>query len=125
MVEKMKWLLIIIAIPVAGYLILVSCAGIGVLIAEHRFKASPYREEILAIIEATWKKISALPINEIELLERNGLRECVSHPDHDYSVDVVAEKKKKGYKIMISAGLLKPITFGHTETYWLAVDAET
>ncbi|MCC5840454.1 MAG: hypothetical protein JJT96_10030 [Opitutales bacterium] len=120
----MKWILIIILIPIFGYVVLISCAGLGVLIAEWRFKNSPYREDILRLIGDTWAKIRIMPTNEIALLERNGLRECVSHASQDYSVDVVAKKMDGGYSIMISAGILKPITFGHTETYWLSDDAD-
>ncbi|MEJ2323430.1 MAG: hypothetical protein P8Y77_01335 [Nitrospirota bacterium] len=113
-------IIIYIILGIIGlYLLLVIPAGIGVLIAEVRFRKSPYREHIEEIINH-WKQ-RLQQFNESDFIDLcdNPKREMVEKDGIEFSISLQARKIKinKSFEVIISIGKLKPITFGHAEKF--------
>lgn len=114
----MKWILIVIAGLVTVYLILVIPAGIAVWISERRFKKSHYRTDVTAIINDTWIALQKAGETKIKEIINNGTREIILRNGQEYSVDISSSDiGNRKYKIIISAGILKPVTIGHAEEF--------
>ncbi|MCL4456854.1 MAG: hypothetical protein M1147_10495 [Nitrospirae bacterium] len=114
----MKWILIGIAVIVALYLAMVIPAGVAVLISEKKFKKSPYREDILAVIKEYWTSFENDGEKKAIEIINKGFRESIQRNGQNYSIDITGSKIGEGkYEIIISVGLLKPITIGHAEKF--------
>lgn len=99
------------------YLLLVVPAGIAVLVGEWRFKRSPDRAVVLAIIEEYQRSLADDETAVIQVL-KHGRREVVERAGVTYSVDITAKKLKSpgSYRISVSVGQLRLITIGHVES---------
>jgi hypothetical protein len=116
----MNWILIAIAILIGIYLILVIPAGIAVWVSERKFKKSPYRTDITAIINDKWTTLQKAGETAAKEIIRKGIREAILRNGQEYSVDISgSDIGNRKYKIIISAGILKPITIGHAEQFIL------
>ena len=114
----MKWILTAIAALVAIYLALVIPARIAVWLSERKFKKSPHRADIMAIINDTWTTLQKAGELKAKDIIENGIREAVLRNGQKYSVDITGSAiGKRKYKIIISAGILNPITIGHAEKF--------
>ena len=114
----MNWIFIAIAILIGIYLILVIPAGIAVWISERKFKKSPFRTDIMAIINDKWTTLQKAGETTAKEIIRKGIREVILRNGQKYSVDISgSDIGNRKYKIIISAGILNPITIGHAEEF--------
>lgn len=114
----MNWILTAIAILAGIYLIMVIPAGIAVWISERKFKRSPYRTDIAAIIDDKWTTLQKAGETKAKEIINRGIRESILRNGQEYSVDISCSAiGTRKYKIIISAGILKPITIGHAEQF--------
>ena len=116
----MQVLLWIVLGVVGVYLVLVIPAGVAVLVSEIRFRRSPHRDDILAIIERYKQQIRASDQDARSELVRSGLREHVEKDGVSYSVDITGKKlRDEGHEFVVSVGRLHRITIGHAEKFVL------